>query len=152
MIVIGRGQLRPRCKICAKGHGLLQFMQQNFYSLHVIFEWNDKAFMNWFRHGLKDDVKDLLIIMPKLETMQEFITQAITCDNQLFERRQEKRFGWGNTNHIMISISSTLEKNASGLDLYRLMQLDISHHRKEEKTDVVGKGYVIIVAVQNIGY
>jgi hypothetical protein len=59
-------------------------------------------------------VKDLLIIMPKFETLQEFIAQAITCNNWLFERRQEKRFGWENTNHTMISTSSTSEKNALG--------------------------------------
>jgi hypothetical protein len=34
-----------------------------------------------------------LITMPKVETLQEFIIQALTCDNRLFERRQEKQFG-----------------------------------------------------------
>ena len=44
--------------------------QQLIYNL----EWNNKAFINRFRYGLKDDVKDLLITMPKVETLQEFIT------------------------------------------------------------------------------
>jgi hypothetical protein len=83
-----------------------------FQQLTCDLEWNDKAFINRFRYGLKDDVKDLLITMPK--TLQKFIIQAITCNNWLFERRQEKRFSWGNKNHTMISTSSTLKKNASG--------------------------------------
>jgi hypothetical protein len=58
-------------------------------------------------------VKDLLITMPKVESLQEFISQAIACDNRLFERRQDKRFGWENANHTMISTSSAAEKNAS---------------------------------------
>jgi hypothetical protein len=71
-------------------------------------------------------VKDLLITMPKVETLQEFITQAITCDNRLFERRQEKQFGWGNSNHTMISISSATKKNASGP---KPMQIDTAQYK-----------------------
>jgi hypothetical protein len=71
-------------------------------------------------------VKDLLITMPKVETLQEFITQAITCDNRLFERRQEKRFGWGNSNHSMVSTSSAAEKNASGPEP---MQIDAARYK-----------------------
>jgi hypothetical protein len=96
-----------------------------FQQLTYDLEWNDKAFINRFRYGLKDDVKDLLIIMPKIETLQEFITQAITCDNRLFERRQEKRFGWRNSNHTMISTSSAAEKNVSGLEP---IQIDTTRH------------------------
>jgi hypothetical protein len=36
VIVIGRGWQRQRCKLCAKDHGLLQFIQQNLNNLHVI--------------------------------------------------------------------------------------------------------------------
>jgi hypothetical protein len=92
-----------------------------FEQLTYDLEWNDKAFINRFRYGLKDDVKDLLITMPRFETLQEFIIQAITCDNRLFERCQEKRFGWENLNHAMIFTSSTIEKNASGSEP---MQID----------------------------
>jgi hypothetical protein len=82
-----------------------------FQQLICDFEWNNKTFINRFLYGLKDDVKDLLITMPKIETLQDFITQAITCDNRLFERHQEKRFGWRNANHTMItSTSLALEK------------------------------------------
>jgi hypothetical protein len=40
-----------------------------FQQLICDLEWNDKAFINRFQHGLKDDVKDLLITMPKVETL-----------------------------------------------------------------------------------
>jgi hypothetical protein len=40
-----------------------------FQQLTCDLEWNDKAFINRFRYGLKDDVKDLLITMPKVETL-----------------------------------------------------------------------------------
>jgi hypothetical protein len=79
-----------------------------------------------FPYGLKDDVKNLLITMPKVETLQEFITQAITCDNRLFERRQEKRFGRENANHTIISTSSNTEKNASGPEP---MQIDEARYK-----------------------
>jgi hypothetical protein len=62
----------------------------------------------------------------KVETLQEFITQAITCDNRLFERRQEKEFGWRNANHTMISTSSTSKKIASGS---KPMQIDETRYK-----------------------
>jgi hypothetical protein len=40
-----------------------------FQQLICNLEWNDKAFINRFLYGLKDDVKDLLITMPKVETL-----------------------------------------------------------------------------------
>jgi hypothetical protein len=50
--------------------------------------------------------------MTEVETLRKFFTQAITCDNRLFERCQEKQFGWVNVNHNMISTSLASEKNA----------------------------------------
>ena len=34
--------------------------------------------------------------MPKVDTLEELISQAIICDNRLFELRQERRSGWRN--------------------------------------------------------
>lgn len=65
-----------------------------FQQLTCDLDWNDKAFMTRFRYGLRDDVKNLLITMPKVETLEELISQAIVCDNRLFELRQERRSGW----------------------------------------------------------
>jgi hypothetical protein len=43
--------------------------------------------------GLKEDVKDLLLTMPDVSTLPEAISQAVKCDNRLFERRHNKRLG-----------------------------------------------------------
>jgi hypothetical protein len=66
----------------------------DFQQLTCDLDWNDKAFMTRFRYGLRDDVKNLLITMPKVETLEELISQAIVCDNRLFELRQERRSSW----------------------------------------------------------
>jgi hypothetical protein len=91
--------------------------------------------------------------MPKVETLQEFITQAITCDNMFFERCQEKRFGWRNANHTMItSTSLASEKNISGLEP---IQIDAARYKplsQEKRTNVVKKSYVFIVAIHNPSY
>jgi hypothetical protein len=44
-----------------------------------------------FRCGLHDDVQDLLLTLVDLSSFSEAITQAIWCDNRLFERHQEKK-------------------------------------------------------------
>jgi hypothetical protein len=44
-----------------------------------------------FRCGLRDDVQDFLLTLADLSFFSEAITQAIRCDNHLFERRQEKK-------------------------------------------------------------
>jgi hypothetical protein len=40
-----------------------------FQQLTCDLEWNDKALINRFRYGLKDNVKDLLITMPNVEIL-----------------------------------------------------------------------------------
>ena len=67
-----------------------------FQQLTCDLDWNDKAYMTRFRYGLRDDVKNLLITMPKVDTLEELISQAIVCDNRLFELRQERRSSWRN--------------------------------------------------------
>jgi hypothetical protein len=44
-----------------------------------------------FRCGLRDDVQDLLLTLTDPSSFSEAITQAIRCDNRLFERCQEKK-------------------------------------------------------------
>ena len=58
-----------------------------FQHLTCDLDWNDKAFMTRFRYRLRDDVKNLLITMPKVDTLEELISQSIICDNRLFELR-----------------------------------------------------------------
>jgi hypothetical protein len=54
--------------------------------------WDDAAKKSRFRAGLRDDVLDLLVTIPatQLGTFQDFVDQAITCDDRLFERRQDR--------------------------------------------------------------
>ncbi len=44
-----------------------------------------------FHCGLRVDVQDLLLTLADPSSFSEAITQAIRCDNRLFERRQEKK-------------------------------------------------------------
>ncbi len=47
--------------------------------------------INQFQCGLCDDVQDLLLTLADPSSLNEAITQAIRCDNCLFEHRQEKK-------------------------------------------------------------
>lgn len=49
-----------------------------------------------FRYGLRDDIKNILIAMSKVDTLEELISQAIICNNRLFELRQKRRSSWRN--------------------------------------------------------
>lgn len=53
--------------------------------------WGEAALIDQFRHGLQDAVKDLLLMMKEPEDLNEAITQAVKCDNRLYERQQERR-------------------------------------------------------------
>jgi hypothetical protein len=44
-----------------------------------------------FRCGLRDDVQDLLLTLADPSSFSEAITQAIWCDNRLFEHHQENK-------------------------------------------------------------
>ncbi|KAH9576449.1 hypothetical protein CY35_01G162000, partial [Sphagnum magellanicum] len=60
-------------------------------SLACDVNWGEVALIYQFCYGLHDDVKDLLLTLADLSSFSEAITQAIRCDNRLFERRQEKK-------------------------------------------------------------
>ena len=62
-----------------------------FRQLACDVDWDDNALINAFQWGLCDDVKDLLLNLPDPTSLSETITQAVRCDNRLFERRQERR-------------------------------------------------------------
>ncbi|KAH7292053.1 hypothetical protein KP509_29G049500 [Ceratopteris richardii] len=62
-----------------------------FRQLICDLTWHEDYFISQFRWGLRDDVKDLLLTMPEVKTLNEYINQAIQCDNHLFERKQEKQ-------------------------------------------------------------
>jgi hypothetical protein len=62
-----------------------------FKQLACDINWGEVALIDQFRCGLRDDVQDLLLTLADPSSFSETITQAIRCDNRLFERRQEKK-------------------------------------------------------------
>ncbi len=62
-----------------------------FRQLACDVNWGEAALIDQFRCGLHDDVQDLLLTLADPSSFSETITQAIRCDNRLFERRQEKK-------------------------------------------------------------
>lgn len=61
--------------------------------------WGEAALIDQFRHGLQDAVKDLLLTMEDPGTLNDAITQAVRCDNRIFERNQERRLTSRTHNH-----------------------------------------------------
>jgi hypothetical protein len=53
--------------------------------------WGEVALIDQFRCELRDDVQDLLLTLTDPSSFSEAITQAIRCNNRLFEHRQEKK-------------------------------------------------------------
>lgn len=99
-----------------------------FRQLTCDLDWNDKAFINRFRFGLKDDVKDLLLTMPRTENLEEFMSQAITCDNRLFERRQETKSTWSQSyQSANYSYTKPIKSSSSSAEP---MQIDATHVRR----------------------
>jgi len=62
-----------------------------FRQLACDVNWGEAALIDQFRCGLRDDVQDLLLTLADPSSFNEAITQAIRCNNCLFERRQEKK-------------------------------------------------------------
>jgi hypothetical protein len=58
-----------------------------FRQLACDVNWGEAALIDQFRCGLHDDVQDLLLTLADPSSFSEAITQAIRCDNRLFERR-----------------------------------------------------------------
>jgi len=63
----------------------------DFRQLACDINWDEEALMSQFYWGLRDDVKDLLLSLPDPQTLNEAISQAVKCDNRLFQRRQDQR-------------------------------------------------------------
>ena len=86
-----------------------------------------------FRWGLRDDIKTLLLNLPKPTTLSEAITQAIDCDNRLFEQRQERRLLFGS---YRADYATPACQTPSSTSTVKPMQIDTSRVKKiteEEK-------------------
>ncbi len=62
-----------------------------FKQLACDVNWGEVALIDQFRCGFRDDVQVLLLTLADPSSFSEAITQAIRCDNRVFERRQEKK-------------------------------------------------------------
>jgi hypothetical protein len=62
-----------------------------FRQLACDVNWGEATLIDQFRCGFCDDVQDLLLTLADPSSFSEAITQAIWCDNRLFEGRQEKK-------------------------------------------------------------
>ena len=62
----------------------------NFRRISCDLRWGEGALIDQFRHGLNNEIKDLLLTLPIPVTLQEAITSAVRCDNRLIERRNER--------------------------------------------------------------
>ena len=104
-----------------------------FQQIACDLDWNDTALITMFRWGLRDDIKTLLLNLPKPTTLSEAITQAIDCDNRLFEQRQERRLLFGSYRADYAAPSRQTPSSTSTLEP---MQIDTSKVKKlseEEK-------------------
>lgn len=57
-----------------------------YIQLAIDLNWGKKALMDQFYWGLRDDVKDLLLNFPNPCMLDETISEAVKCDNQLFQQ------------------------------------------------------------------
>jgi hypothetical protein len=102
-----------------------------FRQLACDINWGEAALIGQFRCGLRDNVQDLLLTLADPSSFSEVITQAIRCDNRLFERCQEKKVTsnaqfWNSrpTTLPLVPQTTTVARPASfGL---ALMQIDIA--------------------------
>ena len=104
----------------------------DFRQLACDINWDEEALMSQFYWGLRDDVKDLLLSLPDPQTLNEAISQAVKCDNRLFQRRQDQRSRHQTTRHGATMSASSSNSHLETED----MQIDATRVRSftpEEK-------------------
>jgi len=82
-----------------------------------------------FRCGLRDDVQDLLLTLADPSSFSEAITQAIWCDNRLFEHHQENKVTsnaqlWNSRPTTLPSVPQTTPVAQPAFFRPALMQID----------------------------
>ena len=79
---------------------------------------------NWGEETLvRDDVKDLLLTLPDPQTLKKIISQAVKCDNRLFQRRQDQRPRQQTTRYDVTMTVRSLDSHFEAED----MQIDTAH-------------------------
>ena len=109
-------------------------------------------------HGLRNDVKDLLLTFPKEpKSLTEIISRAVQCDNRLFERCSEWQLEMSRTRSEPTYVSVVARPspkdlyNASYANMPRPMETTqhvvVDYCRKRKNNDVEQITYVDIVVV-----
>ena len=65
-----------------------------------------------FYWSLRDNVKDLLLSLPDPRTLNEAISQAVKCNNRLFQRRQDQRSRQQTVRHSPSMTASSLNSHS----------------------------------------
>jgi len=70
-----------------QGRRLASIYALEFWQLSCDIDWGKQALVSQFYYGLRDEVKDLLLLLHDPSTLNEAISQAIKCNNCLFEQQ-----------------------------------------------------------------
>jgi Retrotransposon gag protein len=66
-----------------------------FRKLAILIGWNDTALISQYRWGLRDDIKNLLISIQYVNSLEGIMSSAIVCSNRLIEQAVNFRPGGG---------------------------------------------------------
>lgn len=56
--------------------------------------WGEGAFVDYFRRGLSEEIKDSMLTLPVPTTLHEATQAAVRCDERIRERRNDRRGGY----------------------------------------------------------
>jgi hypothetical protein len=57
----------------------------------AILGWDGHSQISWFKHGLREEVKDMLLAHDTPNTIEEFVKLCVKLDNRWRARQQEKK-------------------------------------------------------------
>ncbi len=92
-----------------------------FQQLACDLDWNDTALITMFRWGFRNDIKTLLLNLPKPTILSEAITQVIDYDNWLFEQQQGRRLLFGS---YRADYTTPTRQTSSSTSTLKPMQID----------------------------
>ena len=121
-----------------------------FQQLACDVDWDDNALISTFQWGLRDNDKDLLLNLPNPTSLSEAITQAVRCDNRLFEKRQERRLISGPYRADVVmptksSTTTTFVPEPMQIDASKIKKLTLEEKERQRREDLCmycgGKGH-----------
>jgi hypothetical protein len=102
--------------------------------------WGESALIDQFHEHLRSDVKDLLLTMKDPVTLNEAITNAIRCDNRLFERRRERHMelpsSYSRPPQVSAPPNSTTTEDPMQLDAIRPRTLTASEKERRRANNL----------------